>query len=79
MTDKLLPCPFCGGEAKIYGENMVGCADTLNCGANVDFGHWCGTDAAGVPAVKHVIDQWNTRASGWQPLPEPPASKGERE
>jgi endogenous inhibitor of DNA gyrase (YacG/DUF329 family) len=57
---KLLPCPFCGKQGKVYGENMVGCSDAVECGANIDFGHWCGTEK-GVPAVLHVIKQWNKR------------------
>ena len=57
---KLSPCPFCGKPGKIYGENMVGCED-WRCGANIDFGHWCGFNDKGIPAVHHVIEQWNKR------------------
>ncbi len=53
------PCPFCGKPGKIYGENYVGCED-FQCGANVDWGHFCGTER-GIPAVHHVINQWNKR------------------
>lgn len=59
---KPLPCPFCGSKGKIYGENMVGCSETVNCGGNVDFGHWCGVEN-GIPAIHHVIEQWNKRVS----------------
>ena len=55
----ILPCPFCGKDGKIYGENMVGCVDA-QCGANIDYGHWCGVED-GVPAIRHVINAWNTR------------------
>lgn len=55
----ILPCPFCGKEGKIYGSNMVGCSD-LNCGGNVDFGHFDG-EQDGIPAVHWVIEQWNKR------------------
>lgn len=54
-------CPFCGAPGEIYAENMVGCSDDINCGGVVDFGHWCGEDDKGVPAVHFVIEQWNKR------------------
>lgn len=56
-----LPCPFCGKPGKIYGQNMVGCSDSVNCGATIDFGHWCGTDDDGTPAEHFVLEQWNKR------------------
>lgn len=56
-----LPCPFCGAPGEIFGDNLVGCSDTVNCGGNVDFGHWTGVDSNGVTAVHHVIEQWNLR------------------
>lgn len=58
---KPLACPFCGKPASIFGSNMVGCSDTVDCGGNVDFGHWTGTNDDGVPAVHYVIEQWNKR------------------
>ena len=68
--EKLKPCPFCGGQAKIYGENMVGCVK-LECDAEmtssgeycsgaINYGHWCGEEN-GVPAVHWVIKAWNRR------------------
>lgn len=59
---KPLRCPFCGSPGEIFGDNMVGCCETVNCGGNVDFGHWTGEDDNGVPAVHFVIEQWNKRA-----------------
>lgn len=52
----LLPCPFCGKDAKVYGVNLVGCVDTVGCGAQVDWGHFYGPDP--------VIAAWNKRAAG---------------
>ncbi len=56
---KPLPCPFCGKPAKIYAEHNVGCED-WTCGAQVDWGHFDGEED-GIPAVHHVIGQWNKR------------------
>ncbi len=58
---KLNLCPFCGGPAKIYGQNMVGCIDNANCGGTMDFGHWSGHDDDGIPAEHYVVEQWNKR------------------
>ena len=56
-----LPCPFCGKDGQIFGQNMVGCSDIIECGANIDFGHWCGETDEGIPAEHYVIEQWNKR------------------
>ena len=58
---KPLPCPFCGAEALIHGQNMVICTDTNKCGGCMDFGHWCGETDEGVPAEHFVVEQWNKR------------------
>jgi hypothetical protein len=57
---KIKPCPFCGKPGQIYGCNNVGCSE-FECGANVDFGHWCGIGDDGKPAVHWVIENWNKR------------------
>lgn len=54
-------CPFCGKPGQVFGCNMVGCSDTVECGGQVDFGHWSG-EINGVPDVHFVIEQWNKRA-----------------
>lgn len=62
----LLPCPFCGSAAQVFGKNIVGCIETVKCTATVDFGHYDGLD--------EVVAAWNRRAvetpaeesdSGW--------------
>lgn len=55
------PCPFCGKPGKIFADNCVGCSDQVGCSANIDFGHWTGTNDDGTPAVHYVIEQWNKR------------------
>ena len=62
MSDELMPCPFCGGEAKLHLDPIpfdtwdahtyvVGCTDS---------------DCAGASGIgldrQHVIDGWNRRA-----------------
>lgn len=51
---ELLPCPFCGKPARVFGSNMVGCEDQSNCGANVDWGHYTKGDGP--------KQAWNRRA-----------------
>lgn len=58
-----LPCPFCGSPAVIHGQSAVECTETIQCGALVDWGHWCGADTDGVPAEHWVIAHWNKRAA----------------
>lgn len=58
--EALLPCPFCGGEARLSrhpkGYDLAHCADET-----CDPGHL--TFAA--------PEKWNRRAAGWMPRPEP--------
>lgn len=63
---ELLPCPFCGSPAKTCGENSVICTDIANCGGEINWGHFCGSEK-GVPAIQHVMTAWNRR---WQPTRE---------
>ena len=56
MTEKLKPCPFCGGEAEVYEneyENitlfMVACKN-------------CGISTAGYDYEEDAIKDWNRRA-----------------
>lgn len=55
-TDKLLPCPFCGGEVVsttgAYGAQLFHCGQ---CGANVSF---LGAESKG---DKKAIEAWNRR------------------
>ena len=55
MNDqKLLPCPFCGGEAIVEDVRWVKCSNE-KC---ILGGRW---------AIQHNIDKWNTRHSGPKP------------
>lgn len=52
MSARLKPCPFCGGEAKLYESvalYKVRCND-------------CGASAFGI-SVKEVVASWNRRVN----------------
>ena len=57
MTDKLKPCPFCGGEA---GLNEVEDGHGGLSGAYVVCLNGCNVQATPIT--------WNTRADDWQPI-----------
>jgi hypothetical protein len=45
---KLLPCPFCGGEAEIVGKHWVQCRR-------------CATEGGYYDNIETAIEVWNTR------------------
>ncbi len=54
-NEQVKNCPFCGEPGQIFGSNNVGCSD-FNCGAQIDWGHWTGTEN-NIPAVHWVVKQ----------------------
>ena len=57
MSDKLKPCPFCGGEAHIQMHEFVGCANTYGV---VCLG--CGVETRQFYESKsETVKMWNTR------------------
>lgn len=61
MTEKLKPCPFCGGEARVahcitcgYDSYWVECANRIDCGCKVE-------PVTDVKAI--AIMKWNRRAN----------------
>ena len=53
---KLLPCPFCGGEARVYQHPFLGtwsayCTNNNDCGASIRDGN----------TKEDVIKAWNRR------------------
>lgn len=59
VSDELLPCPFCGGEANAYvsaGDAVVECVD---CGAELSQG----VDDENYHDTSAIIERWNLRSS----------------
>ena len=62
MTEELKPCPFCGGTDLTHEQNGVYC-NNLDCGGNIDFGHFCGgTPKEEQHCLDSVAESWNARA-----------------
>ncbi len=61
---KLLPCPFCGGEAHLDRHDIF-----CDCGARIDIPQYVHgkVSIAGFPtyeeAIQKMIDAWNRRAT----------------
>lgn len=49
---KLLPCPFCGGEAFIHA--LTNTAFQIRC-------EGCGAESGLLPTVEEAVDAWNER------------------
>jgi len=72
MSDKLLPCPFCGGNPEVLSHEQ-GCAAWVACTS-------CGAQSGGFQDCgfslnvlrDKAIGEWNTRA-----LPAPSSTTGE--
>lgn len=56
MSEKLLPCPFCGGEAEYHVECEMVTVRCSICGATTS-GWW--------DEPEEAIAEWNRRADGW--------------
>lgn len=64
---KLLPCPFCGGEARLMsvvddGEGCINYEDELD--MNHSFVHCYNCDMDFIPhteTAREVLEEWNTR------------------
>lgn len=69
MSDQLLPCPFCGGEAALHENDW--CEPPMQSAYCLNV-YDCGVHGREMPTVKEAIAAWNRR--------HPPAPDGkERE
>lgn len=53
MESELLPCPFCGEEAKEISENHMLAIQCMTCECRTDY----------FPSFKIAADIWNTRTN----------------
>lgn len=67
MSEKLLPCPFCGGEPEFVGSTAFnGCMATVKCkcGASItarESEMWLTSDGKGYKADVRAVITWNKR------------------
>ena len=57
MAEKLKPCPFCGGEAKLRNEGSCSFVKCKNCGAEAGLVHI----SAEYCANEKAAEAWNRR------------------
>ena len=64
--DKLKPCPFCGGEAKIFAYSEGGiCVKCMRCYCQTAaLSDYSISDAQKSNAFEIIVKAWNRRASG---------------
>lgn len=66
MSEKLLPCPFCGGEAEIaLGQSDFDGAEIFCVKCSASCGHF-----ENDPMAEKAIAAWNTRTTQQQPVGE---------
>lgn len=63
--DKLQPCPFCGGEAKVYAFTSGRiCVMCMNCYCQTQVeSDFCIADAKKKSACEKVVEAWNRRVN----------------
>ena len=63
MTDKLLPCPFCGGESRVGHDTSSDYERQWSWFAECLAENECGAMLSGYASEKSVIAHWNRRVS----------------
>ena len=60
MADKLLPCPFCGGDAEVFHSS--------DCEEDEEYSIYCGKCYCSTEKVctyGEAVNLWNNRPSNW--------------
>lgn len=83
MSDKLKPCPFCGGEAHfgrvVYPDKMVKENGWDQCQFSFISCAMCGGSNRGLVGFRtneEAAEHWNKRHVDWHPVSEPPEEDG---
>jgi len=61
MSEKLLPCPFCGSDGKIYHEDIGDGYSKENIRWNTVICCVCYSESKSDLSEKHAVKNWNTR------------------
>lgn len=72
MTEKLKPCPFCGGEPRRVDLDDIDETDSNFGGSLIECTQCGACSPVHFEFKENLLDSWNTRATGWRPIEEAP-------
>lgn len=70
MTEKLKPCPFCGGEPRRVDLDDIDETDSNFGGSLIECTQCGACSPVHFEFKENLLDSWNTRATGWRPKAE---------
>lgn len=57
-----LPCPFCGGEARVYTSDTGLCVKCMKCFCQThEYSDYCIDDCKRLSAFEKAVAAWNSR------------------